>query len=161
MNDRQEEQRLLRIGDVFVCPTFSKVCGYDTHFDENRNLHLNRHRLIVNNRGKQIWTKRETKPGGWTRNTEMITETTATSPDLDDAEWVVEEAQQHGGGTSTGMNGLPDSYPGGWHITARRLAPDGTYDINGETVEFYQTGSFTSRLEQTIIIKRKMQRMFQ
>lgn len=36
-----------------------------------------------------------------------------------------------------------DDYPPGWHIIARRLNPDGSYNPEGEVIRFYLSGNFT------------------
>lgn len=63
--------------------------------------------------------------------------------------FVVEQAMSGGGGTGHGPN---DVYPDGWQITARRLLPDGSYDSEGEVVQFYQTGCFSCMVEQPEVV---------
>ena len=51
------------------------------------------------------------------------------------AKFVVENANLQGGDTKEG-------YPDGWHVQARRLNPDDSYDPNGEVIQFYMSGCF-------------------
>lgn len=54
--------------------------------------------------------------------------------------YVVVHARSQGGGTGHGSH---DIYPDGWHIQARKLNDDGSYNPLGIEIEFYQSGSFT------------------
>ena len=54
--------------------------------------------------------------------------------------YVVEHARSQGGGTGHGSH---DIYPDGWHIRARKLNEDGSYNPTGVEIEFYQSGAFT------------------
>lgn len=54
--------------------------------------------------------------------------------------YVVEYAAMEGGGTAHGPH---DRYPDGWHIRARKLNADGSYDPHGVEIRFYQSGAFT------------------
>jgi hypothetical protein len=54
--------------------------------------------------------------------------------------YVVEHAAMEGGGTGHGAH---DIYPDGWHIRARKLKADGSYNPMGVEIEFYQSGAFT------------------
>jgi hypothetical protein len=54
--------------------------------------------------------------------------------------YVVEHAASKGGGTGHGPH---DIYPDGWHIRARKLKADSSYDPHGVEIDFYQSGSFT------------------
>lgn len=56
------------------------------------------------------------------------------------AKFVVTRAEAAGG--STGH----DPYPDGWEVVAKRLHVDGSYDADGETILFYQTGQLGSDL---------------
>lgn len=74
------------------------------------------------------------------------------------AKFVVENAALEGGGTG---HGPFDVYPDGWHVTARRLKKDGTYDPSGECITFYMTGSFTIMVDsKDLRIVGKMERSF-
>lgn len=49
----------------------------------------------------------------------------------------------------------------GQHVTAQRLAADGTYDENGLIVSFYQKGAFAAKIEPSEIAPiRTMRRIF-
>lgn len=52
-------------------------------------------------------------------------------------DYVVVDTRFDGGG-----NAVNDNYPDGHHVFAQRLAKDGSYDPEGETVDFYQSGYF-------------------
>ena len=54
--------------------------------------------------------------------------------------YVVVHARSQGGGTGHGSH---DIYPDGWHIQARKLNKDGSYNPTGVEIEFYQSGAFT------------------
>ena len=60
------------------------------------------------------------------------------------ARYVVEKTVFDGGGSQREMSGRSSMFPNGHHVHARRLAPDCTYDPDGEAVDFFQSGSFTS-----------------
>ena len=64
--------------------------------------------------------------------------------------YVVEYARSEGGGTGHGPH---DVYPDGWHIKARKLFDDGTYNPNGEEIDFYQSGAFTCVNENVPVVK--------
>lgn len=57
------------------------------------------------------------------------------------AKFVVTRAEAAGGGTGHGPH---DVYPDGWEVVAKRLHVDGSYDPDGETILFYQTGQLGS-----------------
>ncbi len=58
------------------------------------------------------------------------------------AKFVVEEARMEGGSDSP-----RDPWPDGWHITARRLSPEGKYDSSGEIIDFYMSGCFNCMVD--------------
>lgn len=66
-------------------------------------------------------------------------------------DYIVVKARMAGGGSGHGVN---DYYPDGWEITARKLAPDGTFDPNGTKVSFFQTGCFTVMLPKVPVLRR-------
>lgn len=72
---------------------------------------------------------------------------------FNEGEFLVIETKSDGGGTGHGMH---DVYPNGHHVFAKRLADDGSYDPEGDEVDFYQSGSFTHTNEQDIPVIRKM-----
>ena len=69
-------------------------------------------------------------------------------------EYVVVRAELEGGGTGHGPH---DIFPGGWHITARMLQEDGSYDPKMDVIEFYQSGCFTNMKEEVKIIDKMEQ----
>lgn len=74
------------------------------------------------------------------------------------AKFVVEAANMQGGGTG---HGPCDVYPDGWHVRARRLNKDGSYDPKGEVICFYMSGCFTCMIEpKDVQIVGKMQMRF-
>lgn len=67
----------------------------------------------------------------------------AYDPSRAKAKFVIEIANMEGGGTG---HGLGDVYPDGWHVYARRLNADGTYNPNGEVIHFYMSGDFNCKV---------------
>ena len=69
-------------------------------------------------------------------------------------EFLVVETKMDGGGTGMGSH---DVYPDGHHVFCKRVNLDGSYNENGEEIDFYQTGSFTSVINiGTITVVRTM-----
>jgi len=74
--------------------------------------------------------------------------------DLKGLEFVVERTAMKGGGTG---HGGYDTYPDGWHVEARALDKNGTYDPGKKTIGFYQDGFFLNMIEEVKVIgKMKM-----
>ena len=74
------------------------------------------------------------------------------------AKFVVEEANMQGGGTGHGPD---DIYPDGWHVKARRLNKDGSYNPKGEAICFYMSGCFTCMVKpKDLQVVGKMQMRF-
>lgn len=72
-------------------------------------------------------------------------------------EYVVTKTNM-GGGETRYPN---DSYPNGWHVTAKKLK-DGKYDLKGKEVNFYQTGFFTAMIKPGEVKPiRKMKQKFE
>jgi hypothetical protein len=69
--------------------------------------------------------------------------------------YVVTQTALDGGGQAT-----DGAYPNGWHVTAKKLAPDGTWDPQGMEVNFYQSGCFTAMIENVSPVGR-MEMSFQ
>jgi hypothetical protein len=65
------------------------------------------------------------------------------------AKFVVEKTAMEGGGTGHGPN---DIYPDGWHVFARRLSVENTYDPKGELINFYQSGCFNSLVKDVEVV---------
>lgn len=75
------------------------------------------------------------------------------------ARFVVEEAKMDGGGTGHGPH---DVYPDGWHVVARLLNADGTYNPGGPKISFYMTGCFIGMVKpEEIDIVARMGRRFE
>lgn len=72
------------------------------------------------------------------------------------AQFVVENAQMQGGGTGHGPG---DVFPDGWYVQARKLDETGSYNPNGELVQFYQSGCFTGLIPEVELVG-KMKRIF-
>ncbi len=146
----------LKIGDVFRLPK-SQDLSYETTNEGSKTI-LDKTHLTPDDGMNIHWTEIQTKPGGWTREVERQTDTSISPKDLPNGEWVVEEARLTGGGTGHGPG---DVYPDGWHITARLLRPNGTYDPKGVTLQFYQDGCFTTVIEGCVKTRTlKMKRDF-
>ena len=75
-----------------------------------------------------------------------------TSETLGEANYVVEKAGMAGGGTGHGPG---DIYPDGWQVTVRQLAEDGSYDPDGESTYFYQSGCFSNLIEDAVLCEEK------
>lgn len=74
------------------------------------------------------------------------------------AEFVVESACMQGGARG---NRHTSERPDGWHVSARRLRDDGTYDPDGEVIDFYMSVFFTNAVPLTdVTVTRKMRMMF-
>ena len=87
-----------------------------------------------------------------------IVELGAHDPSRAKAKFVVEVANIQGGGTGHGSG---DVYPDGWHVQARRLNDDGTYNPNGEIIRFYMSGCFTCMVKpKDVQVVGKMQMRF-
>lgn len=71
-------------------------------------------------------------------------------------EYIVIRAELEGGGTGHGFH---DIYPNGWHVKARKLNSDGSYNSEAKTIDFYQSGSFTNMKEKVKIVG-KMKQIF-
>jgi hypothetical protein len=69
--------------------------------------------------------------------------------------WVVEDAKMTGGGYCHN-----DYYPDAWHVTARRLNEDGTYNPNGDSVGFTQDTNCYSNVIIGVEKVGKMKRIF-
>lgn len=89
---------------------------------------------------------------------EIIEDQGAYDPSRATAKFVVEAANMQGGGSG---NGPGDDYPDGWHVRARRLNEDGSYNPKGEAIHFYMSGFFLGMVEpKDVQIVGKMQMRF-
>jgi hypothetical protein len=71
--------------------------------------------------------------------------------------YVVEETHLEGGGRGISPG---DDYPNGWHVFARKLGPNDTYDPKEQLIEFYQSGCFIFMIKEGIEVVGKMERYF-
>jgi len=129
-------KRELKVGETFTCHLFNKL-NYESIEQKNGKYKLNKKKLttdILSNGFNYTWTD---KKDGWTKSKKMELITTANDEERAKSVWVVTKTNSEGGGGSHN-----DYYTDGWHVTARRLKKDGTYDNKGEKVSFYQSGSF-------------------
>lgn len=72
--------------------------------------------------------------------------------------FVAETARMTGGGTGHGSH---DVYPDAWHVAARKLNADGSYNPNGTLLQFVQDGtpgssSFNSTRKAKVVGKMQM-----
>lgn len=70
-----------------------------------------------------------------------VVELGAHDPTRATAKFVVERAVMEGG-----SDHWRDSYPDGWHVTARRLNEDDSYDENNEVIDFFMSGCFCNMI---------------
>ncbi len=73
------------------------------------------------------------------------------------AEYVVIRTNMQGGRFGYGPSEVYP--PDGWNVRAQRLAADGTFDPQGEVIEFYQSGAFTN-MARDLEVVRKMKQTF-
>ena len=82
----------------------------------------------------------------------------AHDPSRAEAKFVIEAANMEGGGTGHGPG---DVYPDDWHVKARRLNDDGTYNPNGEVIQFFMGGCFAYMIDlKDVQVVGKMQMRF-
>lgn len=139
-----ETENLPNVGDVITSKKFA--FGY---YDEQRTVITvdgtttshpvtsfldNDERLELAATSGQIPPEKETVEFG------------AYDPSRAKAKFVVEEAGMQGGGHSGRGDG---DYPDGWHVKARRLNNDDSYDPNGEVICFYMSGCFNGVIKPT------------
>ena len=77
-----------------------------------------------------------------------------------DGRYVVERAELEGGGIG---HHADDKYPNGWHVTARRLNEDLSYNETNPYIDFYQSGEFDTAqvlMFKTIRVIGQMNRTF-
>jgi len=136
-------KKFLQVGDVFRSDAL-EVCHYDI-----KEGKLDKNRLFVG-MGTSVLV--------WGRKKKTV-RTYATDRSRSEREFVVFRAESEGGSTGGGMNGH-DDYPDGWHIMARELNADGTYNPDGVVVDFYHSGCFDSRIEPKDIVKTGAMRLW-
>lgn len=62
---------------------------------------------------------------------------------LDAGEFIVIKTAYEGGGSAM----FNDSYPDGHHVFCKRVKVNGDYDENGNSIDFYQSGSFSAMIK--------------
>ena len=144
------------IGDIINSEKFA-FGYYDGAYDSRGYMHPDKNKAIT------IDGKTENYPMGYYNSKNRSWDREVLSVDLGaynksraKANFVVEKTAMTGGGTGHGPN---DVYPNGWHIVARRLSKDNSYNPLGELITFYQSGCFTCMVEEVNVVG-KMQPMF-
>ena len=156
------KKKYLQIGEVFTTAAFNKARretvmeeGKAAVLDMEKPLHLD---TFGNGMVGYYRTEYSNLDPSFSKKYLTSIDTTDNDELRADAEWVVERDETEGGGTGMGPH---DVYPDGHHVTARRLNDDGTYNPDGETIQFYQSGCFTGMVEpDKITLVRKMERQF-
>ena len=134
MNEVHDMNTKLEVGDVFEAPKNMPVYArIPSHF-------------VYVNRPVARFGRQEVTVG------EIIRRRDGHTLDLSylKGRYVVEHARSQGG---TG-HGSHDSYPDGWHIRARKLNEDGSYNPTGVEIAFYQSGAFTVVNEKVPVVGR-------
>ena len=141
MTNNSISSDFLRVGDVFTSSSLASA-----NFTHDRGV-VNRKVLQVNGEKsvKRCWT--ENGPDGWKRSRQDIVDLDGFDESRGRAEFVVIATTLNGGGTGHGPR---DVFPDGWGVYAKRLAPDGQYDPDGEEVFFRQSGCFSNLLYDVI-----------
>jgi len=143
-----------QIGDVITSQDFTYcICELDIEWDDQKErkiANLNKDLLTIDG------YKSESHPVGFIshydrkgRSIEDEIETAYVDETRGLAKFVVEKTAMDGGGTGHGPG---DVYPDGWHIYARRLNEDGTYNLKGEVIEFYQRGCFNCMVKEVKVV---------
>ncbi|MCK4799700.1 hypothetical protein KAS31_01865 [Candidatus Parcubacteria bacterium] len=147
------KEQMPQTGDVIVSPKFAY--GYYKS-EEDKNIIIVDGKTIEHPVTSRIGEDERVKIAAETgkappRN--KITELGAYDHSRASAKFVVESAKMQGGDTGR------DAYPDGWHVKARRLAENDSYDPNGELIKFYMSGCFTYMVElEDVEIVSKMKR---
>jgi hypothetical protein len=128
----------LKVGDVFKAASLANA-----NFHHIERGEVDRKRVVVGGTSRltACWT--EASGDGWTRERREAVDLSGYDHSRGEAEFVVLRTQMSGGGYAQGN----DYYHPGWNVEAKRLTAEGEYDPDGESVSFYQSGSFTSRLD--------------
>jgi len=146
-------EKLLNVGDVIISSKFAY--GYYQDID-NKDLitvdGVTTERLIPSSVREEERVVVAAQTGKIPSKTRTI-EYGAYDLNRATAKFVIERANMQGG--STGH----DAYSDGWHVEARRLNEDGSYNPDEEVIHFYMSGSFTYLIEsEDIEIVGKMER---
>ena len=129
-------KRLLKVGDVFVVrPKKNRQFIYQTKFNKSGNLKVDENRVTIDYGSSIRWLKKETRPGGWKRETWVTTDTEAKG--IEKIQWKVTRTAMEGGGPEGQGSGF---YPDGHHVTAHNTANP------KQRIDFYQSGCFIPEL---------------
>jgi len=148
------KEQMPQTGDVIVSPKFAY--GYYKS-EEDKNTIIVDGKTIEHPVTSRIGEDERVKIAAETgkappRN--KVTQLGAYDHSRASAKFVVESAKMDGGDT-----GGRDDYPDGWHVKARRLGENGSYDPDGKMIQFYMSGSFTYMVElEDVEIVGKMKR---
>ena len=141
------KKKLPNLGDVISSAKFA--FGYHPYSGQRRNKKI----ILVDGKTEKYPIEMTVSEESRLRTTAKIgkipprtvtLELGAHDPSRATAKFVVEKANMEGGGTG---HGAGDVYPDGWHVEARRLNEDGTYNPKGEVILFYMSGCFTNTVE--------------
>lgn len=132
------KEQMPRIGDIIISPKFA-YGYYDGEnviaVDGETKKHSDTSRISEDER-----VEIAAKTGKISPRTRII-ELGAFDESRASAKFVVESAKMQGGDTGR------DEYPDGWHVRARRLNKDDSYNPDGELIQFYMSGCFTYMIE--------------
>lgn len=151
-------KNLPNVGDVITSPNFA----YGYYEDAERKFVVvdgrTKTRPVMSHVGEDERVAAAAESG--TAPPKMrTTELSAYDPSRSTAKFIVEAAAMEGGGS--GGHGPGDDYPDGWHVKARRLNQDGSYDPDGEVIGFYMTGHFNCMINpKEVQVVGKMQMRF-
>lgn len=147
-----------KVGDVITSPDFAYcVAAYDKVWNARRNRYVAKidlKRLVVDGHKQKNHPIRFTAEIRDGRVIEDIMDIGCFDEERGTAEFVVERTAMDGGGTGHGPH---DVYPDGWHVYARRLNHNRTYNPQAEQMDFYQSGSFNSVVGQVTVVGRMKQ----
>lgn len=76
----------------------------------------------------------------------------ASTFEVKPGEFLVVRTIEDGGGCDSYRPS--ESYPNGHHVFLKRLNDDGTYNENGQEVNFYESGSFTCVNENVVVVRK-------
>lgn len=147
--------KLAQVGDVITSPKFA--LGY--YMEEDRALiavdGTTKHYHVEHDLDEEERVALAAKTGSVPPKTRTV-DHGAYDLSRATARFVVEAANNQGGGMDR-SSVVSD----GWHVRARRLSGDGSYDPKGEVICFYQTGGFTNKVEpEDVVVVSTMQMRF-
>lgn len=120
-------------------------CKHDTTH-ENGKLVLVPSPLKFGRGGPVQWDEKQSAPGGWERKITHSTDTSNVDPTRTHAKYIVLQITMEP--VSTGRD---SGYGGGPRIHVKRLAPDGSFDPNGEEI-VYTRGCYNADLNEDVEI---------